>query len=74
MLRVIKKAVRGLAMFLVGFVVGDTPEIALSVLCIVAVMTVMHELRLSTIEAIAVPFSVMMALGVSVWRTVRKGK
>jgi hypothetical protein len=74
MVRLIKKAVRSLAMFLVDFVVGDTPEIALSVLCIVAVIMVMHELRLSTIEAIAVPLSVMMALGVSVWRTVRKGK
>lgn len=65
-LKVIWRAIRAFALFWVDFIVGDSPEIAVGVVFILALAFLLHSH--TPAAAIFIPLAVILLLTFSVWR------
>lgn len=70
-MKLLKKATKAFGMFWWNFLVGDTPELFVAVITILAVLTVFKSTHAHALM-IVLPVLVLGALSVSVWREVRK--
>ncbi len=70
-MKLLKKATKAFGMFWWNFLVGDTPELFVAVITILAVLTVFKSTPAHALM-IVLPVLVLGALSVSVWREVRK--
>lgn len=57
---------RAFGLFWVDFLVGDAPELALGGLIILGIAYALHNSMVA--EAVVVPSSVVLLMGVSLWR------
>ncbi len=72
-MKLLKKATKAFGMFWWNFLVGDTPELFVAVITILAVLTVFKSTHAHAHALmIVLPVLVLGALSVSVWREVRK--
>jgi hypothetical protein len=70
-MKIVKKAIKAFAMFWWNFLVGDTPELFVAVLAILAVLALFKSNH-SHALMIVLPVLVLGALTASVWRAARK--
>ncbi|MEI6710096.1 MAG: hypothetical protein WCL17_03845 [Actinomycetota bacterium] len=70
-MRIIKKTLKAFGMFWWNFLVGDTPELFLAVVAILSVVSIFQSGH-SHVLMIVLPGLVLVALGASVSRAIRK--
>jgi hypothetical protein len=70
-MRIIKKTLKAFGMFWWNFLVGDTPELFLAVVAILGVVSIFQSGH-SHVLMIVLPGLVLVALGASVSRAIRK--
>jgi hypothetical protein len=69
------RIVKGFAMFWWDFLVGDTPELFVAALLIIAVVALLRIVwQLNALAAAALPLLAILALGVSVRRAQRAAR
>lgn len=69
------RAVRGFAMFWWDFLIGDTPEIFVAVVAIVAAVALLSDRGHDNVAAeVVLPLLAVVALGASIWRAQRSAR
>ncbi len=71
-MKTLQKALKAFGMFWWNFLVGDTPELFVAVVAILAMLALFKSSH-SRALMFVLPALVLGALGASVWRSARKG-